>query len=244
MARRRSQYIDCSSYRAYSQLTVNVCPADVDPEERITVTATSAALATADAGTVAVSPVALTYLVVSAVVPNHTTEPLAKLVPLTVSVKPAPPWLAEFGLRVVMAGAAVTVKLTADDAWPPGFATVTGSVPVPATAAAVAFACTSVALTKLVLSAVDPHITVVPLRKFVPFTVMVKPNAPAAILVGLIELMVGATTVTVAALDAAASFGFCTVTLRFPVAPSMLLGMLAVIDVAVTVVEVSAVVPT
>jgi hypothetical protein len=52
-----------------------------------------------------------------------TVEPLRKFVPVTVSVKAAPPAMAEFGLiEVIVAGLAVTWE--AEDAAPPGFCTV------------------------------------------------------------------------------------------------------------------------
>ena len=67
-------------------------------------------LAMAVAGTTAVSFVALTYVVVSPVVPNMTCAPLTKPVPLAVRVNCAPPLFAEVGLKLVSVGAAVTVK--------------------------------------------------------------------------------------------------------------------------------------
>jgi hypothetical protein len=75
------------------------------------VTVTGPALAIALAATGAVSVVAFTYLVVSAVDPNQTTAPETKPVPLTVRVNPAPPSLAELGLKLLIAGAAVTVNV-------------------------------------------------------------------------------------------------------------------------------------
>lgn len=80
--------------------------------------------------------------------------------------------------------------------------------------------------------------------KFVPVTVSVVLPAPAGIVFGLSSVIVGAITETVATLDVADSLGFCTVMLRLPVAPSMVLGMVAVIDVAVTAEAFNAVVPT
>ena len=79
--------------------------------------------------------------------------------------------------------------------------------------------------------------------KLVPATVRVVLDDPAAIDFGVSELMVGATTEKVEALDLAPP-GFCTVTLRLATVPSMLLGMVAVIEVAVPAVTVNAVEPT
>lgn len=79
--------------------------------------------------------------------------------------------------------------------------------------------------------------------KLVPATVSVVLDEPAAIDFGLSELIVGATTARVYALDVASSFGFCTVTLRLATLPSMLPGTVAVIDVAVPAVIVNAVLP-
>jgi hypothetical protein len=70
--------------------------------------------------TAAVSEVALPYVVVRAVEPNMTVEPLRKLVPVTVIAKAAPPAMAELGLSEAIVGA-LTVSLDAADAAPPGF---------------------------------------------------------------------------------------------------------------------------
>ena len=83
-----------------------------------------------------------------------------------------------------------------------------------------------------------------PLRKFEPFTVIVKADAPAAMLLGLSELTVGAATVKMDAVDVAPPLGFLTVTLRFPALAIMLPGSVAVMEVAVPAVIVSAVLPT
>jgi hypothetical protein len=83
---------------------VNVVSADVAPEV-VTVTFAEPEVAIRLAGTAAVSCVALTYVVVSAVLPHCTVEPETKFVPLTVSVNAAPPAVVEAGERLVMVGA-------------------------------------------------------------------------------------------------------------------------------------------
>ena len=85
------------------------------------------------AGTTAVSFVALTYVVVSPVVPNMTCAPLTKPVPLAVRVNCAPPLFAEVGLKLVSVGAAVTVKFAVVDGAPPGFCTEMALLPPAAT---------------------------------------------------------------------------------------------------------------
>jgi hypothetical protein len=94
----------------------------------------------------------------------------------------------------------------------------------------------------VVVRAVEPHITVEPLKKFVPVTVSVNAAAPATAEVGLNEVIVGPTTVTVDAEDLAPP-GFCTVRLSLPVLAATLTDIVAVMDLAVPAVTVNAVVP-
>jgi hypothetical protein len=71
---------------------------------------------------------------------QFTVEPETKAVPFTVSVNPAPPAVAEVGLRpVVVRTALLIVKVWALEVPPPGagFATVTEAVPAVAMSAAV-----------------------------------------------------------------------------------------------------------
>src|SRR5204863_8067784 len=89
--------------RSADLLIVNVAGPDVPPAV-VTVTLAVPALAIRLAGTVAVTCTPLTYVVVSAVAPHCTVAPLTKFVPFTVKVNPAPPAVAEFGLRLVMVG--------------------------------------------------------------------------------------------------------------------------------------------
>ena len=85
--------------------------------------------------------------------PFHlTTEPLIKLVPLTVRLNPEPPAVAEEGLRLVVVGTglgAMIVKLWALEVPPPGVGlkTVTLAVPAEAMSAARIEAVSWVALT-------------------------------------------------------------------------------------------------
>ncbi len=74
----------------------------------LTMMQTAPALASRLAGTKAVSFVALTYVVVSAVVPQVAFEAAEKFVPLMVSVKAALPAAAVAGLRLPMEGAAAS----------------------------------------------------------------------------------------------------------------------------------------
>ena len=119
----------------------------VAPPGRTTVTFTGPELAMSVAGTTAVSDVALTYVVASAVGPQSTTDPVTKFVPVTVRVNCAPPATADAGLRLVSRGPPVTVKLLVEEGAPPGFATYTGTVPPFATSAVVTAAVSCVALT-------------------------------------------------------------------------------------------------
>src|SRR5438477_23090 len=70
------------------------------------------ALAIRAAGTVAVSCVALTYVVVSGLPFQFTVEPETKLVPFTVSVNCAPPAVAEVGLIEVIVGTGLLMVMT------------------------------------------------------------------------------------------------------------------------------------
>ena len=86
------------------------------------------------AATVAVNWFALTNVVGSAVPFQFTTAPEAYPVPFTVRVKPALPAVTDEGLREVIAGPAVTVKVTTPVV-PPKVVTVTRVGPIGALAA-------------------------------------------------------------------------------------------------------------
>jgi len=76
----------------------------------------------------------------------------------------------------------------------------------------------------------------------VPVTVNVVAADPATTVFGLNDVIAGPLKVKVDAPEAIAP-GFCTVMLRLPAVPSKLAGTVAVIDVAVPAVTVSAVLP-
>jgi hypothetical protein len=103
---------------------VNVCVLDVAWQLTTVIEAVPAA-AIREAGTVAVSCVEETTVVASAVPFHFTVEPETKFVPFTVKVNPAPPGVAQVGLSELMVGVATIVNVTAFDAEPVEFLTVT-----------------------------------------------------------------------------------------------------------------------
>ena len=125
--------------------------------------------------------------------PHCTTEPLTKLVPVTVRVKADPPAVADTGLRLVVPGTGLLiVKGRGPDVTPPGFNTVTFTVPAAAISAAAIEAVSWVAFTKVVVRLDPPHCTAEPLTKLVPLTVRVNPELPAVVDEGLRLVIVGA----------------------------------------------------
>ena len=114
---------------------MNVDAADVPPPGGgfVTVTLAVPALAMSDALIVAVSLVALANVVVRGEPFQFTTEEETKLVPLTVSVKLAPPCVALDGESFVIVGAGLLmVKVFAEDVPPPGAGLLTVTKAVPA----------------------------------------------------------------------------------------------------------------
>jgi hypothetical protein len=85
---------------------VNVCAFDVPPHGVTTVIEAVPAVAMRAAGTVAVSCVAETNVVVSGVPFQFTVEPETKLVPFTVNVNCEPPAVAQVGLSEPIVGTA------------------------------------------------------------------------------------------------------------------------------------------
>src|SRR5207245_1876844 len=83
------------------------------------------------------------------------------------------------------------------DVPPHGVTTVIDAVPAVAMRAAGTVAVTCVAETKVVASAVPLHLTVEPDTKLVPLTVSVNCGPPAAVQVGLSELMVGTALIVI-----------------------------------------------
>lgn len=138
------------------------------------------------AGTVALSCVALTYVVVSSVVTllaftHCATEQGRMFVPVTVNVSAGLPAAAEVcdsepivGEASAVAGVERVKGRDPDD--PTEFVTVTAAVPGNAARAAGMEAVSCVALTKVVVCAVPFQSTTASLVKFVPFTVSVKPS--------------------------------------------------------------------
>jgi hypothetical protein len=110
-------------------LMVKVAAPDaVLPLAFTTVTLALPELAIRLAGTTAVSSAEPENEVESAVPFQYTTAPLMKLLPLTVSRKLMPPAVAEFGLRLEIAGA-LTVKALPADMPPPLFSAVMLGLP-------------------------------------------------------------------------------------------------------------------
>lgn len=83
---------------------VNVVPVDVPPQGFTTVIEAVPAFAMKEAGTMAVSCVEETYVVVSAVPFQFTVEVETKFVPFTVNVKSGPPGAAQVGLSEAIVG--------------------------------------------------------------------------------------------------------------------------------------------
>lgn len=152
------------------------------------------AIAMSLAGIAAVSCVALTNVVVRWLPFHHTVELFTNPLPLRVSVNAAPPAAAEFGFRLVSAGAGLLiVNVAAAVVPPPGAGLVTVTLAVPAVAISVAgiAAVNCVALTKVVVRKPPFHHTVESLMKFEPLIVSVNAAPPAIAEVGLRVVIVG-----------------------------------------------------
>jgi hypothetical protein len=147
------------------------------------------------AGTAAISCVELTNVVLREVLPHSTDAPDAKLVPFTVSAKPALPAITDAGEVLVMVGTPTeNVELAGvlPEEDPSGFVTAMTTEPAVATRLAGTAACNCVELTKVVVKAVPLHSTVAPGTKFVPVTVKVKPVLPVGTELGEIPETDGA----------------------------------------------------
>jgi hypothetical protein len=178
-------------------LIVNVCAFDVPPHGVTTVIEAVPAVAIREAGTVAVSCVEETNVVVSDVAFHFTVEPETKLLPLTVNVNCAPPAVAQLGLSELIVGTALIVKVCAFDVPPHGVTTVIEAVPAVAIREAGTVAVSCVEETNVVVSDVAFHFTVEPETKLLPFTVNVNCAPPAVAQVGLSELIVGAALIVI-----------------------------------------------
>jgi hypothetical protein len=159
-------------------LIVNVAALDVPPAS-VTVTLAEPEVAIRLPGTAAVSCVALTKVVVSAVPPQFTVAPEIKFVPFTVRVNAEPPAVAAAGERLAIVGAAALIAKVAAGEVPAESFTVTLAVPAVAIRLAGTAAVNCVALTNVVVNAVLPHCTVAPEIKFAPFTVRANAAPPA-----------------------------------------------------------------
>ena len=195
------------------------------PAGFVTVTFTVPAVAMSAAGIVATICVLVTDEgVIAGLAPKFTVAPLAKPVPVRVSVNAAPPAVALVGESDVRLGdEPVTANVTEALVPPPGagFVTVMGKLPTVKRSVANIEAVTFVALTKVVLLAVPLKFTTEPFTKLLPFTVSVKPAPLTAALVGEIVVMVGAgllllTVKVCAPVVPPPGVGFVTVTLTGP----------------------------
>src|ERR1041385_5583741 len=131
------------------------------------------------AGTCAVNCVELMKAVASGWPFQTTCEPFTRFAPVTVSVNAGDPTVADEGLRLVIDGPGVTVKVSAFVRTPSAVRTVTGAVPAAATRSADTCAVNCVALTNVVGRGLPFHCTVDPLARPVPVTVMVNAADPA-----------------------------------------------------------------
>jgi hypothetical protein len=125
---------------------------------------------------------------------QFTVESEIKFVPLTVSVKPAPPATAELGFMDAAVGEGLPMaKVSALEVPPPGAGveTVTEAVPPAAMSALVIWAFSWVLDTKVVGRALPFHCTVESEIKFAPLTVSVKLALPTDAELGLIDAAVG-----------------------------------------------------
>ena len=200
----------------------NVTAFDVPPHGLTTVIEAVPGLAMREADTVAVSCVEETNVVVSAAPFQFTIEAETKFNPLTVNVNCGSPAAAQIGLSELMVGTAAMVSVTAleVDAHPP---TVIEAVPGVAMSEAGTVAVSCFELTNVVTRGLPFQYTVSPWMKSLlgPFTVNVKSGPPAAMQVGLIELIVGVvpiliTRVAVAVLQELAPLLAVMVTLVVP----------------------------
>ncbi len=178
-------------------LTGKVCAAEVPPPGAGVTTVTEAVpvAARSAAGIAAVSCVALTKVVVRAAPFHWTVAPFTKPLPVSVSVKPAPPTIALDGDSVASVGAGLLiVKVCAAEVPPPGagVTTVTDAVPVAATSAAGIAAVSLMALTNVVVRAAPFHCTVLPATKLLPLAVSVKAALPAVAVAGDTDVSTGA----------------------------------------------------
>jgi len=199
------------------------------------------------AGTRAVSCDELPKVVVSAVLPQFTTAPFTKFVPVTARTKPWPPAVVEVGEMMPTPGTpALMANDTRDDAPPLVVVTVILAVPAVAMSLAGTAACTCVELTTIVDSAEPFQLTTAVESKFAPVTVKVNPAPPAVAEAGekpllLIVGALAALIVNAAPVDVTADSD--TVILAVPAVAIRLAGTAAVSCPEFTKLVVSAVLP-
>jgi len=230
-------------------LTVKVC-ADVVPPPGgglVTVTLTGPAVTTSAAGTVTCSDVAVCMVGVNTLAPKFTVELATKLVPVSVKVTPVPAVVFVGLIEVNVGTGLLTVKACADVVPPPGGGLVTVTLIGPAVATSVAgtVTCSDVAVCMVGVNTFAPKFTVEPAIKFVPVNVRVTP-VPAVVLVGLMEVSVGARLSTVkvcADVVPPPGGGLVTVTLTGPAVTTSAAGTVTCSDVAVCMVGVNTFAP-
>jgi hypothetical protein len=179
-------------------LIVNVLAADVPPPGVGVNTVTDVVPAVAISAAViwAVSCVWLTNVVGRLLPFQRTTDVMAKLLPVAVSVNATPPAVVLVGLIELSVGAgfvAVMLNVFAADVPPPGVGvnTVTEALPVAAMSLARIWAWSLVLLTNVVVRLLPFQRTTDEATKFVPVAVSVNAPLPTAAVVGRIELRVG-----------------------------------------------------
>jgi hypothetical protein len=171
-------------------LMVNGTGAEVTPPV-VTVTPGVPAAAISEAGTVAVSLVALLVAMARAALPKLAVVAAVKFAPLMVRVNAGPPAVAEAGLRLPIVDAGLTVNVAGAEVTPP-VVTVTPGVPAAAISKAGTVAVSLVALLVAMVSGVPPKLTVEAEVKFAPLIVKVNDAPPAVAEFGLRLPMVDA----------------------------------------------------
>jgi len=127
----------------------------------------------------------LTYVVGTAAPAIKTLEDVLKLLPITSRVTAALPGTALDGERRLSCGTGLfTVNVSAEEAMPPGFVTVTIGVPATAIAFAGILACNSATLENVVDIVFPLKLTTEPVVKLLPDKVNVNDGAPAVALAG------------------------------------------------------------
>ena len=184
--------------------------------------------------TVADNWVALIYVVARSAPAQRTTEEGTNFVPVTVRVKPAPPAVAEDGLRLVRVGTGFVIANTRAEVTPPPgvrLKTVIAAVPALAILAASILAVSFVALTQVVARSAPFQRITERLTNLVPLTVKMMAVFPAVVEVGLRLVRVGRGLLIVkvsADVSPPPGVGFTTVTFALPAVAIFAASMLAV----------------